>query len=194
MCKVARSFMAAAVAAAGLVITYTPVSAQPPPCDFISGGGFVVTTTGSEANFGAHGGCKNGAFEGHVNFVDHAGYLETTPYHVSSTEITGYINVSENVRDICGIAQTNADEQPVYFRVRMVHGESGSPDKFGINLSNGYSVPVRILGDGGPGGGFIQLHKSNPSNAWPVPALEEGAMCPNVLAPGDGGGGGGDPD
>jgi hypothetical protein len=73
---------------------------------------------GAAANFGAHGGCKNGAFWGHVNYVDH-GFLET-PYHVSSTEITGYLEIAPNVRDICGIAQTNADEDPVYFRVRVV--------------------------------------------------------------------------
>ena len=187
MWKVARSFTAAAVAAAGLVITYTPVSAQLPPCDFISGGGFVVSG-GSEVNFGADGGCKKGAFWGHVNLVDHGEYLETTPYHVSSTEITGYFQHS-NERHICGIAQTNADEPPVTFYVRMVHDESGTADSFGIRLSNGYHVPVSVLGDGGPGGGFIQLHQSNPSNTWPDPALDEATMCPGVLAPDDNGGG-----
>ena len=122
MWKVARSFMAAAVAAAGLVITYTPVSAQPPPpCDFVSSGGFIITQQGAEGNFGADGGCKNGAFWGHVNYVDHGGFLETTPYHVSSIEVTGYLEIAPNVRDICGIAQTNADEaEPVHFRVRLV--------------------------------------------------------------------------
>ena len=47
---------------------------------------------------------------GHVNFVDHGTFLETTPYRVRSTEITGYLDSEPNVREICGIAQTNADE------------------------------------------------------------------------------------
>src|SRR5258707_12770104 len=40
----------------------------PSPCDFITGGGFVFTDSAAEANFGSHGGCKNGAFWGHVNY------------------------------------------------------------------------------------------------------------------------------
>jgi len=187
MWKVSRSFMAAAVAAAGLVIVYTPVSAQPELCDSVSGGGFVVTNPGAAANFGAHGGCKNGAFWGHVNYVDH-GVLET-PYHVSSLEITGYLEIAPNVRDICGIAQTNADEDPVYFRVRLVgDGESEAVEAFGIRLSNGYLVTVRPLGEGGPGGGFIQFHNPNASNTAPEPALGEATMCHGLSAPVGGGG------
>jgi len=186
MWKVSWSFMAAAVAAAGLVIVDTPVSAQPELCDSVSGGGFVVTDPGAAANFGAHGGCKNGAFWGHVNYVDH-GFLET-PYHVSSTEITGYLEIEPNVRDICGIAQTNADEDPVYFRVRVVgDDESEAVEAFGIRLSNGYLVTVRPLGGGGPGGGFIQFHNPNASNTAPDPALSEDTMCHGLSSPVGGG-------
>ena len=111
MWNVARSFMVAAVAAAGFVIAYAPLSAQPPPrCDFISGGGYVITDHDAKANFGSHAGCKNGAFWGYFNYVDHGGALETAPYHVSSLAITGYFEIAPNVRDVCGIAQTNADE------------------------------------------------------------------------------------
>jgi len=186
MWKVARSFMAAAVAAAGLVITCTPVSAQPPPpCDFVTGGGFVITNLGAEGNFGSHAGCKLRAFWGHVNYVDHGGFLETTQYHVSSIAVTGYLKIAPNVRDICGIALTNADEpQPVHFRVRMVgDGESGTPEAFGIRLSNGYLVKLRVLGDGGPGGGHIQLHQSNPSSKGPNPVPDEGTMCAGLTPP-----------
>jgi hypothetical protein len=190
MWKVVRSFMVAAVAAAGFVIAYAPLSAQPPPrCDSASGGGFVLTNSDAQANFGAHGGCKDGAFWGHVNFVDSGGYVETTPYHVRSVEITGYVEIEPNVRDICGIALTNADEvQPVYFRVRMVgDGENGRPEAFGIRLSNGYHMTMRPLGDGSPGGGNIRIHRWNPSNMGPDPIPEEEIMCAGVSAPGRGG-------
>ena len=44
---------------AEFALARTPVSAQavPDPCDFITGGGFVLTNDGAKANFGAHGGC-----------------------------------------------------------------------------------------------------------------------------------------
>ena len=104
---------------------------------------------------------------------------------MSSLEITGYIEIAPNVRDVCGIAQTNADEpQPVYFRVRMVADEEpGTPEAFGIRLSNGYLVKVRALGDGGPGGGHIQLHNSNPSSTAPDPMPDEDTMCAGLRPP-----------
>ncbi len=184
MWNVARSFMVAAVAAAGFVIAYAPLSAQPPPpCDFTNAGGFVITSSGAEANFGAHAGCKNGAFWGYLNYVDHGGYLETAPYLVNSLEITGYFEIAPNVRDVCGIAQTNADEaQPVYFRARMVDNEQGTPHAFGIRLSNGYLVKLRPLGDGGPGGGYVRIHNTNPSTTGPDPT-DVDTMCAGLLAP-----------
>src|SRR5689334_22817183 len=97
----------------------------PAPCDFITGGGFVFTDAGQKANFGSHGGCKNGAFWGHVNYVDHGSFNGESPYHVDSTEITGYLMDPSfpNARDICGFARTNAGES-VRFRVRMRTTES----------------------------------------------------------------------
>src|SRR5688572_10247604 len=62
----------------------------PAPCDFITGGGWV-TDDGADpgrVNFGAHGGCMNGAFWGHVNVVHH-GF--NPPAHLKSTSITGYL-------------------------------------------------------------------------------------------------------
>jgi hypothetical protein len=64
----------------------TGTAAVPSPCDFVTSGGFVLTDGGKEANFGAHGGCKNDGFWGHLNYVDHG-----TDYHVDSVEITGYL-------------------------------------------------------------------------------------------------------
>ena len=175
------------VAGAALIGTSVPVAAHwvPAPCDFITGGGFIFTDSGARANFGSHGGCKNGAFWGHVNYVDHGGFNGESPYHVRSTEITGYLFDPDfpNARDICGWATTNAGET-VRFRVRMEdNGEPGVNDRYGIRLSNGYHVTTRQLANGGPGGGNIQLHKPNPSTTGPEPSPDEFAMCDDLVTP-----------
>jgi hypothetical protein len=183
MLKLISGFIAAAMLTIGvLVITGVPASAHfvPAPCDFITGGGFIFKDSGAQANFGSHGGCKNGAFWGHVNYVDHGGYNGVSPYHVDSTEITGYLfdSAFPNARDICGFARTNAGET-VRFRVRMEdNGEPGRSDRFGIVLDNGYRVTARVLG-----GGNIQLHKPNPSTTGPSPAPDEQTMCGGLATP-----------
>jgi hypothetical protein len=188
MSKVVSAFIAAAgLGAAMLVTTGAPLSAHwvPAPCDFITGGGFIFTDIGAKANFGAHGGCKNGGFWGNVNYVDHGGFMGRSPYHVKSTEITGYLTDSDfpNSRDICGFARTNAGET-VQFRVRLEdNGEPGTSDRFGIRLSNGYHQSTRLLADGGPGGGNIQLHKPNPSTTGPSPSPSEFEMCGDLVTP-----------
>jgi hypothetical protein len=186
--RVIFSLVMGGLVAAASALTWSQVSAQevPNPCDFITGGGFVFTNDGARANFGAHGGCKNGDFWGHVNYVDHspAPYAGSkSPYHVDSTEITGYLTVpgSPNARDICGVARTSAGEI-VDFHVRMEdngEGPDDPKDRFGIRLSNGYLVTTRPLGDAEPGGGNVKLHKDNPSTmaptsppSCPVPAPE----------------------
>jgi hypothetical protein len=191
MLKSVKASIGAAVAASAVIaMTAIPVRAgfyyAPSPCDFITGGGFVFTNDAEKANFGAHGGCKNGAFWGHVNYVDHGTFMGVTPYHVNSTEITGYIldDVAPTGREICGFARTNAGES-VRFRVRMEdNGEPGREDRFGIHLSNGYLVTTRVLADGGPGGGNIQLHKPNPSTTGPNPQPTEAQMCGGLASPG----------
>src|SRR5216684_605316 len=90
----------------------TPVAKAhivPSPCDFTTGGGFVITDSGNHANFGLVGGCKNDGFFGHVNFVDHDTSGFFAGLHVSSTSIDGYFEpaAGPNVRDICGTANTN---------------------------------------------------------------------------------------
>jgi len=159
-----------------------PVSV-PSPCDFATSGGFVLTDSGKKANFGAHGGCKNGEFWGHLNFMDH-----NTGYSVNSLDILGYMASSAagpTVRDICGTATTNvAEGQPVYFRIRLVdNGEPGIADQFGIRLSTGYHVTTRMLNEGQKGGGNVQLHDPNPSTTGPNPAPDEAAMCNGVAEP-----------
>jgi hypothetical protein len=177
------------VAAAMLFGTSVPIGAHwvPAPCDFITGGGFIFLESGARANFGSHGGCKNGAFWGHVNYVDHGGYAGVSPYHVRSTEITGYLfdETAPYARDICGWATTNAaGEGRIRFRVRMEdNGEPGVNDRFGIRLENGYLVTTRLLANGGGGGGNIQLHKPNPSTTGPNPPPDEFEMCGELATP-----------
>ena len=111
--------------------------------------------------------------------------MGVTAYHVDSTQITGYLEdpAFPNARDICGFAVTNAGET-VRFRVRMEdNGEPGINDTFGIRLSNGYLVTTRLLGNGGPGGGNIQLHKSNPSTTAPSTPSTEVQMCGGLTTP-----------
>jgi len=162
-------------------------SPVPEPCDFVTSGGFVLTDTLNMANFGAHGGCKNGQFWGHVNYVDHGGFAGRVPYHIDSILITGYLTPVQgsNIRDICGVARTNAAEpQPVRFRVRLVdNGEPGIADLFGIRLSNTYHLTPRPLNNGQGGGGDVQLHEPNPSTTAPVPAPNESTMCGGLEAP-----------
>ena len=156
----------------------------PAPCDFITGGGWVFSDSHNKINFGAHGGCKNGAFWGHVNVVNHD---FNPPAHLRSTLITGYLMdpAFPNARDICGEGVLN-DGTTVRFRVRLEdNGEPGGKDKFGLRGSNGFDLTTRELGPRGPkgGGGNIQLHKPNPSTTGPSPAPTEAEMCGELTTP-----------
>ncbi len=156
----------------------------PAPCDFITGGGWVISDSGAKVNFGAHGGCKNGAFWGEVNALDHS---TNPPGHLKSTNITGYLfdPAFPNARDICGEGTVN-ESFTVRFRVRMEdNGEPGGSDRFGVRLSNGYELSTRELGPPGPsgGGGNVQLHKPNPSTTGPTPAPTEEQMCGGLGTP-----------
>jgi hypothetical protein len=181
MSKVVSTLVAGALVAAALAVTSVPASAHfvPSPCDFITGGGFIFSNENERVNFGAHGGCKNGEFWGHVNFVHHSALIG--PYHVSSIEITGYLfdPAFPNARDICGIARTSLD-QTVRFRVRLEdNGEPGKgTDRLGIRMDTGYHLFTRPLA-----GGNIQLHKPNRSTFGPSPTPDEGTMCGGVEAP-----------
>jgi hypothetical protein len=169
---------ALAVALAPVASPGCPPPPVPSPCDFITGGGFVFTDSGAQANFGSHGGCKNGAFWGHLNYVDHGGFAGASPYHVDSTDITAYgeNTAFPNAREICGVASTNAGET-VQFRLRMEdNGEPGTNDTFGIVLSNGYHLTPRPLNNGDSGGGNIQLHKPNPSTTAPTSPPDCGGL------------------
>ena len=145
-------------------------------CDFTTGGGFGITDNMNHANFGLVAGCKHGGFFGHVNFVDHDTTGMFAGLHVSSDQITAYVDPfpPSKYRDICGIADTNLFGN-VYFRVRTLDvAEPGSgptgPDRFGIELKNTIGdavvIQTRFLR-----GGNMQLHK--PNNSTTGPSLTE---------------------
>jgi hypothetical protein len=146
------------------------LNAQQPPCDFVTGGGFIYpsgTPAGGKATFAIGGGCKNGALWGHLQYHDHAAGLT-----VQGTSITGYAVDDPHGRLICGTAKAKqaSTTTDVNFVVRVRDlGEPGSQDEFDIaveGLSPPYSTVVmpgfpHKLGGGTKGGGNIQLHKPN---------------------------------
>jgi hypothetical protein len=184
--KLASTVLAGGLFVALLLLRDTPVAKAhivPSPCDFTTGGGFVITDNGNHANFGLVGGCKNGGFFGHVNFVDHDTTGTFAGLHVNSDSIDAYFEpaAGSNIRDICGTADTNLFGT-VKFRARTEDNADPNPggqgiDKFGLKLTGvsppwtGMSavvIPTRVLA-----GGDIELHKPNPSTTGPsVPPNE----------------------
>jgi len=191
--------LGAALLAGGLLLALqasrpTSVYAHevPSPCDFTTGGGFILIApgtassplaeTGRKANFGLVGGCKNGGFFGHVNYVDHNNGL-----HVSSDTITAYVNPcpgcsppdANNARDICGTADVSINGSPRGtwgFRVRTIDAEKQSfpppKDKFGIHIhsldssgnagSTAYLVRTRCLASDTSTGTVMTCSATNP--------------------------------
>lgn len=193
----------AAILALGIAValvaltTQQPVSAWPAPCDFLTGGGFIITTGGgthepAKGNFGIGGGCKHGSPTwGHLEYHDHGNGL-----NVHWETITAYLAEGDGLGDtstdpktkqptgtrlICGTARSNL-YGPVDFMVRAKDaGEPGIADEFDIRLAQGGFIVYatdpegthRLLNDGNGGGGNIQLHKPNPSTYG-----ELGGDCP----------------
>ena len=173
--KLISALLVAGLLVAALVLLRSsPASAHiiPVPCDFTTGGGFVIKDSGAKANFGLVAGCKHQEFFGHVNYVDHE-----TGLHVSSDSIVGYTEpfLGSNRRDICGQADTNLFGT-VGFHVAVVdNGEPGKDnDRFGISLSNGYIVTTRQLE-----GGNIEIHKPNRSTTPPATKVECDSVAPD---------------
>ena len=112
-------------------------------------------------------------------------WISGTGTHLDSIEITGYFasTVYPNTRDVCGIGTLN-DSQVVHFRVRLQdNGEPGQFDQFGLSLSTGLAVSTRLLGNGRPGGGNVQLHEPNPSTTGPEFTPDEFTACGGVTIP-----------
>src|SRR5258706_12083828 len=76
-----------------LTLRSTPVYAHavPSPCDFTTGGGFVITDNGNHANFGLVAGCKHGGFFRPVKFVDHDTTGIFARLHGSSDQNSAYV-------------------------------------------------------------------------------------------------------
>src|SRR5256714_10093381 len=173
------TLLVAGLTASVVIFTGTRVAKAhivPFPCDFTTGGGFVITDNGYHATFGLVGGCKHDGFFGHVNFVDHAQTGEYAGLQVSSDSIDAYSEPApgSNVRDICGTADTNLFGT-VKFRARTEDNSDPSPgrgvDKFGLKLTGvsppytgvtGLVITTRVLA-----GGHIELHQPDRSNYRP---------------------------
>ena len=114
--------------------------------DFITGGGWITTDSGSRANFAVAAGKTPGW--GHLTYIDHGAGLK-----VKGTGVTLYApSLTPTSRHIEGNDEANG--APGTYRVDVAdNGEPGSADTFGIGLSNGYTQVPRTLG-----GGNFQLH------------------------------------
>lgn len=210
------------IVALALGLAGSPASAwftqQQVPGDFITGGGWFIiecpyatpngiggynvvctnfgTSSGVRANFGWHGGVKNGNWWGNGNYIDHGIGL-----HVHSTSVTGYVCVNDatatttggcsndvaseedhmpaGTRDVCGTATVNGSGT-FFYRVRM-KDSTNHPfgDGFGISVFTHQDGGLVYFAwgnrqDGFGGGGSVQLHKHNPSNTLP----STGPQCP----------------
>jgi hypothetical protein len=201
MRRTIHTLIAIPLALAG-ALTAGSAYAQVVICDFITGGGWVIAdndidpTREERVNFGAHAGCRRGAFWGHVNVVDHSFQVDPNTGErgkFKSTEITAYFrpvdpNAHERTRDICGRGVVTgaglADDVPVKFRARLEDNGQGGLDRFGlvlalestpppapgVPLAEFYRQNTRDLGPpgAGGGGGSVKLHKEGKS---PAPIL-----------------------
>lgn len=186
----------AGAAAIALAVGDRAARAHEFPCDFLTGGGYILTTASgthpdAKANFGVGGGCKHGSPTwGHLQYIDHG-----TGLNVHWTSITAYMLEADGdtsadpqtrqptgTRLICGTARTNQFGD-VDFMVRARDlGEPGVNDEFDLRLArsgvivytteNEPGAPNK-LGGGTGGGGNIQLHKPNPSTTGTF-----GGLCP----------------
>ena len=180
------SIIARAVFIAGavqLLTTDSAIAQAQPPCDFVTGGGFIVRDSGNKANFGVAGSCKNQFSWGHLQYVDHG---HTPPLNVHWTSITAYLGpgcsptgpFDSTTRCICGTATSDAFGDVDFAVVVDDVAEPGVNDVFKIRLTQGgqqvyttESDTDHTLGGSGPGGGNIQLHKPDPSSTF-------GGSCP----------------
>jgi hypothetical protein len=145
----------------GLVRAGISVSGKvpaPEDCGKVTGGGWITgTPSGDKGTFGMSGGIRQGAYWGHLTYIDHS-----TGLKVESTAVTGFENdpadadgrIITYAVTINGVAGTA--------RLRVVdNGEPGRTDIFDLTLSTGYHA-AGDLGGSRPGGGNIQLHKCPP--------------------------------
>src|SRR5215470_13371061 len=142
---VVGSFLVAFIVTTAVFLsTPAPVRAwATPPCDFLTGGGWIVFN-GAKANFAVGGGCKNGSPTwGHLEYIDHGIGL-----NAHGTAVTGYFFLDQGTgtdpktgqptgtRGICGTARTNLYGDVNYAIRAEDSGEPGTNDQFDIRLTN----------------------------------------------------------
>lgn len=139
-----------------LIIEVTTPTPPVRPCDdFVTGGGWILTGAGAKANFGVHGGIRNGGYWGGLNYVDHG-----TGLHVKSTAVLGYEHLGPLTRRIT-YSVTAGNQSGTAVVTVTDNGEPGTRDRFEIQLSWGYREGGELGGTAKRGGGGnIQLHKA----------------------------------
>jgi hypothetical protein len=124
--------------------------------DFVTGGGWI-TPNGAKATFAVAGGIKNGAFWGHLQYLDRG----TGGHRVKGTGVTAYFAdpdpLKPTTRHIKGTADVDGQPGSTYEAEVADNGEPGTGDTFRISLFDG-SGATTYTASGGLGGGNIQLH------------------------------------
>ena len=191
-----------AVGVVALVLAAGAAGAQNPlPCDFVTGGGYIITNN-AKANFGVGGSCKAGGdghgLWGHLEYVDHGGASSggssVTPFKVHWTTITGYFFCSDEscttfvnaqsqpsgTRLICGTATTNLpspDDAVNWFVKATDNDQPGMNDIFMIEVQSQHGAFTYSTGDDPLAGGNIELHKPNNSTGF-FSGTPTSANCP----------------
>ena len=98
--------------------------------------------------FAVAGGVKNGAFWGHLEYIDHG-----TGLRVKGTGVTAYDVSGPTERHVEGTAEINGASGTYSVDVADNGEPSRGADTFSIRLSTGYSAAGKLAG------GNIQLHK-----------------------------------
>jgi len=180
------SLAAATLLGAGLLTGRMTAQNGTTDCDDrITSGGWIVTSFGSTANFGAHGGLDPSdpsQLKGNLNYVH-----REVDLHVVAQDVSGYCRCPgpNECRRI-----TYHDAKVNYAGVQMICdvfvevcdlGEPPIEDTFSICIPCiGYCQSGVLGGDNKPSGGNIQLHASDPGCPQ-VPVcevlLEEACTC-----------------
>jgi hypothetical protein len=115
--------------------------------DFVTGGGWITgTPSGARGTFGVAGGSKNGAWWGHLTYIDHGSNM-----HVKSTAVTKYEVVNATTRHIEYTCENNGTIVGTCKVDVADNGEPGRNDTFTIDVPPAYA-------GGSLQGGNIQLH------------------------------------
>ena len=127
------------------------------PChDFVTGGGWIVTTGTNHGNFGLNAGFKDGSLTPtvHLHYIDHASGMK-----VKATGITAYRpGPTSTSRQFTGVANVDGVDGYTYSVDLADNREPGKDaDTFSMTLSNAGQVVYQAGGT--LAGGNIQLHK-----------------------------------